>query len=128
MPTRARRNASFEDANSILFLILASSGDLIAPDQQLSRRLNDSPGKLEHIARAFHSPREENDLVPLSGTLLLESKVVHCPTAFSFWEIGQKVVVGLRVRLLRYDDLSLVTVEIEDNIFGLLAQLQTLKC
>ncbi len=91
------------------------------PDQQPPHVFDNSLGKLEHIAGAFHSPREENDLVPVSGALLLESKVVHCPTAFSFGEIGQKVIVGFCVRLLRYDDLSLVTVEIEDNVFGLLA-------
>ncbi len=76
---------------------------------------------------AGHSPRVERDFGPLPAVVLLKVKVVHSPPALSLGEVRDEVVVrGARVRLLLDDDLREVFAEREDDVLGLLAQLQLL--
>jgi hypothetical protein len=117
IPTKDRRNASLDDANSIFCLIFASSGDLIETDQhqqQLiryitgtgSHRLSASPSidididdRIGHnIVRNaavgwWYSPRDKAQLVPLPSPFFLEFKVIHSPFTLGFWKISQEVLV-----------------------------------
>ena len=86
-----------------------------------------SGGRREGFNGRAHSPREERDLRPLPAVVLLKVKVVHRPPALVLREVPDELVVrrGRRARLLD-DDLRVVLVEREDDVLGLLAQLQVL--
>lgn len=73
------------------------------------------------------APHEEADLVALALALLLEFKVVHCPSALSFGQIADKLVVVGRVRRLLDNDLGFLVVNAIDDVLGLLAQLERLE-
>ena len=78
---------------------------------------------------AGDSPTVERDFGPLPAVVLLEVKVVHGPPALSLGQVRDEFIVGgTRVRLLLDDDLREVFAEREDDVLGLLAQLQLLVC
>ena len=74
-----------------------------------------------------YSPRKEDDLVPLAGTLLLKLKVVRGPAALSLGEIGQEIVIVGRFGGLVDDNLGQLFVEGEDDVFVGFAQLEGLE-
>lgn len=80
------------------------------------------------MARAESSPREETDLVPLFAILPLKLEVVYRPLAFRLGEIGEEMIVVVRTGRLLDDDLGVIFVEVEDDIFELLLQLERLVC
>lgn len=72
-------------------------------------------------------PGEETDLVSLAGPLFLKLKVVDGVSAFSWRQLGDKVVVRGRGRGVLHHDLGVGIVESVDNVLDLLSQLELLE-
>ena len=90
MPTKERRRASREDADTILSLIFALSGDLHKSQTMLRK---DKRKKKRSLIRYFQRrggrkgksvPGVKYDLVALAILLIQKLKVVHGPAAFGF--------------------------------------------
>ena len=71
-------------------------------------------------------PRVEYQLVPLPPALLLKLKIVHGPARVLLGKIAEEVIVRIRLGDLVDDDLRVVVVELEDDVLGLLTELQVL--
>lgn len=124
IPTRARRRASLDDANSIFCLIFASSGDLIkvistdqlcSADSECGTRNHGTTVETAVIYR--NSPGNETYFVSLATAFFLILKVIYGPSALCFWEIGNEIIVFLRVGCLIHDDFCEIFAECEGNIF-----------
>lgn len=72
-------------------------------------------------------PGVEADLVPLALVALLVLEVVNGVTAFGGRKLGDKVVVRRRIRLVLDNDLGESVVEGEDDVLGLLSELELLE-
>jgi hypothetical protein len=75
----------------------------------------------------YDVPVEKDELVAQATLLFLKLKVVHGPAALVFRQICEKILVVLGRRLLLWDNLRLVLVEIEDDVLGLLLEFQCLE-
>lgn len=71
-------------------------------------------------------PRVEYQLVPLPPALLLKLEIVHGPAGVLLGKIAEEVIVRIRLGDLVDDDLRVVVVELEDDVLGLLTELQVL--
>lgn len=70
-------------------------------------------------------PRVKNEFVPLS-TILLVFKVVHSPSTFSLGQVTQECLVIPSIRGLLNNNLLVVLAQGEDDVFGLLLELELL--
>ena len=123
MPTKARRSASLEEANTIFCLILAASGDLVDEREEKGGESCHNCG-LRSASKELPANKEE--FVPLP-TILVVLKVVNSPSTLIFWKIADEIVIsGVAARLVD-DYLGEVFTQVVDDVFVLVAELESLE-
>ena len=65
-------------------------------------------------------PHKQAEFVSSPSALLLKLEIIHCPSTFVFWEVGEEVIVVLRLRLLLGYDCCEIFAKVKDNVFMLL--------